>query len=106
MDLSIPASGMNDARLRFNAAAQNIANLNTPPPIDEQEVITTPAPNGGGVQSRLGSQESVFSMDLASNLIYLKQAEFSYLSNAMAFQKATEVVGSIIDIFDNQHDAT
>ncbi len=85
--------------MRMFAAANNIANMNTEPPVGLDEVVSS-ADAGGGVSSMLVGRESAFGADLVTEAVNMKMAALSFEANAKAISAADQALGSLVDMMD------
>jgi flagellar hook-associated protein FlgK len=95
--LNIAASGLGAAQAQLNATANNIANLNTPG-YTAQRVDLAAAP-GGGVDVE-GVQSTGKSVDLANEMVNLKQSVLYYDANGMVIRVSDRMYGSLLNILD------
>lgn len=102
--LSISATGIRDATLRMYAVSHNVSvmNVDTPTPINE--VISQPLSNGQGVSSYIQTRESVFGVDLVSEVAHLKMAQAGFGANVKALQASDSVLGTLINMVDTERD--
>lgn len=97
--LSISASGIRDAQLRLDAAAQNIATADTPAPARVNEVVSS-SQTSGGVSSYIQSRETLTGVDLVSEFVNFKLAEHGVRANVEAAKVAGDIMGTLIDMVD------
>lgn len=94
---SIAQSGLAAAQTQLNVSANNIANANSsdfqPSRVDSYSVA------GGGVETSI--QQVAGPVDLPSQLTDSMQAGFMYDANAIVIRTADQMLGSLLDIFDN-----
>lgn len=91
---SIALSGMNAAQNRLNAAAHNVANLNTPG-FNRQEVVDTPA-SRGGVNSALRAASTPGS-SLEADVVSQLQAKNAFMANLAVFKAHDKNMGALLD---------
>jgi len=95
--LNIAASGLQAASAQLNAAANNIANMNTPG-YATQSVDLAAAPRGGvDVEGTFSSGGPV---DLPKQLVNLKTAALMYDANGMVIRLTDQINGSLLNILD------
>jgi flagellar basal-body rod protein FlgC len=111
--LSIGGSGMNAAMTQLNVTANNIANLNTPG-YQSQGVDLVSLSQGGvgvggittdttpGPVDPTGKEQS--NVDLASQSIDLMREKTLYDANAAVVRTGNQMLGSLLDMFDHDHD--
>ena len=92
---SIALSGMNAGQTRLQAAAHNVANLNTPG-FQRQEVTQSALANGG-TRAEIGRTDSTGS-DLETDMVQQLQAKNSFLANLLVFKTSNAALGSLLDI--------
>ncbi|OGT00612.1 MAG: hypothetical protein A3F73_11000 [Gallionellales bacterium RIFCSPLOWO2_12_FULL_59_22] len=92
---SISIYGMNVAQTRLQAAAHNIANLNTAG-FHRQEVKQS-ALAEGGTRAVVGTTFSAGS-NLETDMVQLLQAKNSFFANLRVFEASNEALGSLLDI--------
>jgi flagellar basal-body rod protein FlgC len=102
---------MNAAQTLLNVTANNIANAQTPG--YQSQGVDLVTLSGGGVQvAGTPSSNAPFqpgndggegsNVDLATQAINLTQANFLYDANAAVVNAQSQMIGSLLDIFDNQ----
>lgn len=91
---SIALSGMNAAQNRLNAAAHNVANLNTPE-FKRQEVVDTAA-SGGGVNSATRTA-STPGRALEADVVSQLQAKNAFIANLAVFKSHDKAMGALLD---------
>ncbi len=90
--LSGAQSGLNDARVRLDVAAHNVANLNTPG-FEPAQVVSVEAP-GGGVTSIVTQAEPadvpdrMSAADLVTQVVATIMARIAFSANASALRVA------------------
>lgn len=97
--LSIPVSGLQASQTRAQAAANNIANVQTPDykttEVTATSLVSNPNSAGGaGVQAVLSQGGNV---DLATELVNLKQAEIAYKANAKVLASLDKTIKQVFD---------
>jgi len=94
--MSIPLTGMNVSQSRLDAAANNIANLDTEN-YKRTEVVQSDMPNGSGtkVSDVRSSKES--GSNIEEDMVNQIQAKNTYLANLSMFKANMGVVGSLLD---------
>lgn len=92
---SIASSGLQSAQVRMNAAANNVANLQTPG-FRRDEVQST-AQASGGVSSQV-SKAPQPGADLARDLVEQKSATYAFKANLQALKTADETLGRLLDV--------
>ena len=93
---SISLSGLNAARTSLDAAAQNIANLDTPD-FRRQQVQQASEPGTGAVTttwSRAASPGDAIETDVVGAL----QAKNSFLANLSVFRTQDKMMGALLNI--------
>lgn len=103
--LNISLTGLNDAMLRLDATAHNIASATVEPPVEINTVVSQPQPEGRGVKTLVGREESVFGVDLVTEAVHLKLGEFAFKANAAAVKVADSVMGTLLDVVSTPHDS-
>lgn len=105
--LSIALSGMQAAQVQMNAAAQNVANLQTQnyQPV-RADIIDL---SSGGVNADLQSSPVPASgaptspgsnVDLAAEMINMKLAQLAFGANADVVRTENHTLGSLLDMYD------
>ena len=93
---STALSGMNAAQTRLGAAANNLANMNTPG-FRRDEVSATPQA-GGGVSVSVG-KASTEGPDLVRDVVDQKMAVLEFKANLQVLKTEREMTGSLLDTF-------
>ena len=96
----IALSGLQAAQAQINVAANNIANVNTPG-FSAQSVNQVDVPGGGVDVADI--QSTGQPVDLAAQLVKLRQAAVIYDANAMVLDVQNRMVGSVLNVLDNQN---
>lgn len=91
---SISLSGMNVAQTQLQAAAHNIANLNTPG--FQRQEVTQSALAEGGTRAELGRASSAGS-NLETDMVQQLQAKNSFLANLSVFKTSNAMIGFLLD---------
>jgi len=91
---SIALSGMNAAQFRLDAAANNIANAQTPG--YRRQLAATEALPGGGVTSSL-QQAGSAGENLAEDIVQTMIAAYTFKANLRTLQTETSLIGSLLD---------
>ena len=99
---NISLTGLYDAQARMAAAAHNITAASIEGPVMINEVESYALPDNQGVGTLMGSRESVFGVDLVSEMLNLQLAKHSFEASARALKAADEVSGTLIDMFDTE----
>ncbi|MGA2443351.1 MAG: flagellar basal body protein [Tepidisphaeraceae bacterium] len=99
--LAIAASGMQAAQAQMTVAANNIAHQNTPG-YKAQRVNLVDVANYGGVEVA-GVQSTGQSVDPATEMAKLRQAQFMYGANAMVVRAADQMYGSLLNVLDTDN---
>lgn len=105
--LSIALSGMQAAQVQMTAAAQNVANLQTPgyQPVRADIVDIS----SGGADASLQSSPSPGSSnpsaqgssdDLATEMINMKLSQLAFRANLDVARTANRTLGSLLDMYD------
>jgi flagellar basal-body rod protein FlgC len=100
--LNAAVSGLRDATLRLDVAANNIANANTPE-FAPSRVVSEEAP-GGGVASTVtpgGPPPDLPDMsgtDLATEMVNLIVAKITFAANARVISTAAELDRAVLDV--------
>jgi flagellar hook protein FlgE len=113
MDLfGIALSGMHAAQTQLNVAADDIANADTPGYQSRRADLVELSAGGVGVAGitadtspagpKAGGTEGS-NVDLAAQLVNVRQAQTLYAANAMVVRAADRMTGSLLDILDT-HD--
>lgn len=91
---SIALSGMNAAQQQLNAAANNVANANTPG-YRRQEAVQRAQPEGGVTTEiqRANAEGAALEADVVAQL----QAKNAYLANLSVFKTADRMAGALLD---------
>ena len=92
---AISLSGMNAAQTRMQAAAHNIANLNTP--VFKRLEVTQNTLAEGGTRAEIVRTESA-GANLEADMVQQLLARNSFLSNLLVFKSSEAVLGSLLDI--------
>lgn len=92
---NIALSGMNAASTRLNAAANNIANLDSNPYTPTRAHLTS-LPEGQGVETELEPTDQP--NDLAGNLLDLQTAHTLYTANAAVVRASDRMIGALLDV--------
>lgn len=95
--INIAASGLQAAQAQLNVTANNIANQNTPGYTAQR--VDLAAAEGGGVDVE-GIQSTGKSVDLANEMVNLKQSVLYYDANGMVIRAADRMYGSLLNILD------
>jgi flagellar hook-associated protein FlgK len=98
--MSIAQSGLKAAQLRLDAAASNVANLQTAD-YRRREVVATEQPPdgngvGGGVQAEVRRLDRV-GADLAADFVAQKTAVLAYSANLRVISSSARMLGSLLD---------
>ncbi len=88
-------SGMNAAQTRLDAAAHNVANVQTEPFRREQVVQQTQTSGGVSTSLRRSSTEGGA---LETDLVDQLQASSSYLANLAVFRTSDRMMGALLDM--------
>jgi flagellar basal body rod protein FlgB len=102
----IAASGLNAAQTQLQTTANNIANQDTPNYKAERADLVDLS--GGGVavsgisQSAAPGDQQGNNVDPAQEMVNLAQEKLMYTANAMVINVANQMVGSLLDIFDDK----
>jgi flagellar hook protein FlgE len=91
---SIAMSGLNAAQFRLDAAANNIANLQTPD-FRRQQVVAEALPEGGVTSSVRQADEA--GENLAEDIVQTMVAAYSFKANLRVLQTETRLVGTWLD---------
>ncbi|HEX5391525.1 MAG TPA: flagellar basal body protein [Burkholderiaceae bacterium] len=91
---STALSGLNAAQTRLGAAANNIANMNTPG-FRRDEVNAVPQP-GGGVAVSVQKADTEGS-DLVRDVVDQKMAVLEFKANLQVLKTEREMTGSLLD---------
>jgi flagellar basal-body rod protein FlgC len=108
----IALSGMNAAQTLLDVTANNIANAQTPG--YQAQGVDLVTLSGGGVQvAGIPSSNAPFqggtedeegsNVDLTTQAVNLSQAKFLYDANAAVVNAQSQMIGSLLDIFDNEN---
>jgi flagellar basal body rod protein FlgG len=97
---SIAASGMHAAQAQMSAAANNIANENTPGYKTQSVDLVNVAAGGVAVAGIVQNNQPV---DPIAEIVKLKQAAIMYDANAMVVTVASQMYGSLLNILDTQN---
>lgn len=92
---SIACSGMNSAMLSMGAAANNIANLQTPG--FHRQLVEQAAQAGGGVSATV-TQAPAAGSSLADDVVQQKVASYSFKANLLLLQTEQKTLGSLLDL--------
>lgn len=92
---SISLSGLQAASTRLDAAANNIANSQTPG--FRRDVVAQQTQEQEGVLTVVGKAQEV-GPDLAADLVEQMQATYSYRANLRAIEAQNRMSGSLLDI--------
>jgi len=92
---SIAHSGMNAALQRLGAAANNIANAQTPG--YHRQFVAQEAQPGGGVLTSVG-QADRHGENLAEDLIQQISASYAFKANLRTIQTHDEMLGALLDL--------
>jgi len=92
---SVAQSGIGAAMLRLSAAANNIANLQTPG--YRRELVQQEALTGGGVTSSIG-QSAEPGDDLPEDIVQQRVASYSFKANLRVIQTQDDMLGSLLDL--------
>src|SRR5271170_6423371 len=95
--LNIAGSGLAAAQAQLNVSANNIANQNTPGYTAQRGDLPA-APGGGGDVE--GVQSTGKPVDLANEMVNLKQTVLYYDANGMVIRVADRMYGSLLNILD------
>ncbi len=102
--MSIAQSGLKAAQLRLDAAASNVANLQTAD-YRRREVVATEQPTtgggsggglGNGVQAEVRRVDAV-GADLAADFVAQKTAALAYSANLRVISTSARMLGSLLD---------
>lgn len=88
-------SGMNAAQTRLNAAAHNVANVQTEP-FRREQVVQQTQPSGG-VSTSL-TRASNMGAALETDMVDQMQASSSYLANLAVFRTSDRMLGALLDM--------
>jgi len=91
---SIALSGMNAAQFRLDAAADNIANAQTPG-FRRQLVVDEALPEGGGTSSL--QQADGAGANLAEDIVQTTVAAYIFKANLRTLQTEASLIGSLLD---------
>ena len=91
---SIALSGMNAAQFRLGAAANNIANAQTPG--FRRQLVAAEALPGGGVTSSLQRADSA-GENFAEDIVQTMVAAYIFKANLRTLQTETSLIGSLLD---------
>ncbi len=88
-------SGMNASQTRLDAAAHNVANVQTEP-FRREQVVQQTQPSGGVSTSlkRASNEGSALETDLVDQL----QASSNYLANLAVFRTSDRMMGALLDM--------
>jgi flagellar hook-associated protein FlgK len=101
--LDIASSGMGAAETILSAAANNVANLNTPN-YREESVELAPAPGGGvEVLGEVVTPAPATDEDAIVNAIEIRKAQNLYDANAAVVQAQEQMFGSLINLLDTDY---
>jgi flagellar basal body rod protein FlgG len=92
---SISLSGMNAAQTQLQAAAHNVANLNTEG-FSRQQVRLNAQPDGG-VKASLSSAQSPGAA-LETDVVSQLQAKHAFLANLAVFKTSNKMAGALLDV--------
>jgi flagellar basal-body rod protein FlgC len=116
MDLfGIALSGMQAAQTQLNVAANNIANADTPGYQSRRADLVELSTGGVGVAGMTSDTtpgapqpdgKTGSNVDLARELVNVRQAQTLYAANAMVVKTADQMTGSLLDILDTQDHTT
>lgn len=98
--VSIAVTGLNDASLRVNSAASNIANVSSETADGKKYAgtrVTSSAQPSGGVASQVVARPEGSEIDLAEEVIALKVASFSYQADAKILAVVDENHKKLLD---------
>ena len=93
---SIGNSGMQAAQMRMGAAANNIANLNTPN-FRRQEVTQQEAPNGAGTQATVRRAPAPGNSP-ETDMVQQIQAMYDFRANMQTVKAQNQTMGSLLNI--------
>jgi len=91
---SIALSGMNAAQTQLNAAAHNVANVNTPG-FSRQEVVQSERAQGGVATSVATSAAPGASLE--SDVVMQLQAKNAFLANLAVFKTHDKMAGALLN---------
>jgi flagellar hook protein FlgE len=95
----IALSGMQAAQTQLNVTANNIANQNTPGfKAQQANLVSVP---GGGVDVA-SIQSTGQSVDPTAEMVKLRQDILMYGANAMVVKAQSSMIGSLLNVLDNQ----
>ncbi|MBV8620155.1 MAG: flagellar basal body rod protein [Curvibacter sp.] len=92
---AIGLSGLQASQLQLNAAANNIANLNTDG--YHREVVNQQADPNGGTSASITS-DPVAGSNLAQDLVNQMSASYSYKANLQTIQTQDQMMGSLLSV--------
>ncbi len=92
---AIALSGMNAAQNRLDAAAHNVANVQTEP-FRREQVLQQEQPSGGVSTSR--SRASAEGSALEADMVEQMQASSVYLANLAVFRTSDEMMGALVNM--------
>ncbi len=102
--MSVAASGMRAAQTRLSVAAENIANADTPgyrPALVDTVELST---GGVGTIVRRGDASDGgdgSGVDIAAEQVAMVRSATYFAANAAVVKTANRMLGSLLDIFDN-----
>jgi len=91
---SIAMSGLNAAQFRLDAAANNIANAQTPD-FRRQQVVAEALPEGGVTSSVRQAGDA--GENLAEDIVQTMVAAYSFKANLRVLQTESGLLGSLLD---------
>lgn len=92
--LSIAQSGMQAAQVRLNAAANNVANAQTPD--FRRDQVQQEAQSGGGVTARVEKVPQP-GAELTRDLVEQKSATYAFKANLQVLKAADDTLGRLLD---------
>jgi flagellar basal-body rod protein FlgC len=112
--MSIAASGLNAAQTQLAVTANNVANVNTPGYQAQRVDLVDLSPNGVGVGGITTDSSPVpadangkptgSNVDLAGQSVDLMREKTLYTANAAVIKTADQMLGTLLDMFDQDHD--
>lgn len=94
--MAIASSGLKAAQLRLDAAASNVANLQTPDYRRREVVATEQSPAGNGVQAQVRRADQA-GADVVADLVAQKTAALAYSANLRVISSSARMLGSLLD---------
>jgi flagellar basal body rod protein FlgC len=100
--MSISASGMQAASLRFSAAASNIVNLDPAAPPADQGGNAAPLPASSPTSRLAYDPQAPYAnlqgTDPATEMVHLQEAANSFRANLLAFKASSRMFKTLLDV--------